>query len=116
MPYQRHQRMESLIQSELNKIILRALEFEGALVTVTGVTVQKDLDYAEILVSVMPNEKGAEILKQFEKNRALLKHLLLKKINIKPMPELRFKLDLGMEKAAEVEKALIEIERKGKNG
>ena len=31
------------------------------------------------------------------------------------MPELRFKLDVGLEKAAEVEKALLDIENKEKD-
>ena len=113
--YQRHQRVESLIREELDKLILKELEFPGALVTVTGVDIQKDLDYAIINVSVIPNENEAEVLKVLDKSRKHLQHLLLRKINIKPMPEIRFKIDIGLERAAEVEKALLEIEKE-KNG
>ena len=56
-PFQRHQRVESLIQEELNQIILKEAEFPGALVTVTAVMVQKDLDYANVMISVIPGEK-----------------------------------------------------------
>lgn len=111
--YQRHQRVESLIKEELNKIILRELEFGGALVTITEVAVQKDLDYAIIMVSVIPNEKSEEALKMLEKNRRRLQHLLLKKINIKPLPEIRFEIDKGLERAAELEQALLRIEKDG---
>ncbi len=110
--YQRHQRVESLIREELDKIILKELEFPGALVTVTGVEAQKDLDYAIVKVSVIPNEKEAGVLKILNKNQRHLQHLLLRKINIKPMPEIRFKIDIGLEKAAEVEKKFLEIEKK----
>ena len=111
MSYQRHQRVESLIKEELNKIILRELEFDGAIVTVTEVAVQKDLDYAEINVSVIPNEKSGGVLKLLNQNRRKLQHFLLKKINIKPMPEIRFQLDTGLARAAEIEKRFLEIEK-----
>ena len=116
--YQRHQRVESLIREQLDKLILKELEFPGALVTVTSVDIQKDLDYATVNVSVIPNAKEAEVLKDLVKNQKHLQHLLLRKINIKPMPEIRFKIDIGLERAAEVEKALLraeEIEKKEGN-
>jgi ribosome-binding factor A len=114
MIYQRHQRVESLIREELIKIILKELEFPGALVTVTSVDVQKDLDYAAISVSVIPSGKGEGVIENLNKNRKKLQHLLLKKINIRPMPELRFNLDIGLEKAAEVEKTFLELEKEEK--
>ena len=113
--YQRHQRIESLIIEELNKIILRELEFSGALVTITEVEAQKDLDYAIIYVSVLPSAKSEEALKQLNNNRKQLQHLLLRKIEIRPMPELRFQIDRGLEKAAEIERKFIDIEREEKN-
>jgi ribosome-binding factor A len=114
MIYQRHQRVESLIREELIKIILKELEFPGALVTITSVDVQKDLDYAAISVSVIPSGKGEGVIENLNKNRKKLQHLLLKKINIRPMPELRFNLDIGLEKAAEVEKTFLELEKEEK--
>ena len=101
-------RVGSLIKEELGKIILRELEFSGAIVTIGGVSVSDKLDRAEIKFSVLPFEKSAETLRILNGNRGRLRHLLLKKINIKPMPELVFKIDPGPKKAAEVEKLLME--------
>jgi len=112
MTYQRYQRVSSLILAELNKILFKELEFPDALVTVTGVEVQKDLDFAAVKVSVIPDSKEAEALKILRANRRQLQHLLLKKLNIKPMPEIRFEIDKGLAKAAEVEKVFIDIEKK----
>ncbi len=114
MSYQRHQRVESLIRDKLNELILRELEFDGALVTVTEVEVQKDLDYANIKVSAIPSDRIDSAVKILNQNKKRLGHLLLRKINIKPMPELRFSVDIGMEKAAGIEKALLEIEKEEK--
>lgn len=100
-----------MIREELNKSILRELEFPGALVTISEVLVQKDLDYAAVKISVMPDKKAKEVLKILNENRRRLQHLLLKKINIRPMPEIRFEIDTGLEKAAELERKFLEIEK-----
>jgi len=113
--YQRHQRVSSLIQEELNKIILRELDFGGALVTVTQIEVQKDLDFTIVNFSVIPTEKSQEILEILNRNRRYLQHLLLRKINLKPMPEIRFQIDYGPEKAAKLEKILLNVEKGKKN-
>ena len=97
---------------ELNNLILREVEFSGALATITRVDVQKDLEYADIFVAVVPKEKDKEAFLQLEKQRKRLQYLLLRRINIKPMPELRFQLDTGSEKAAETEKVFLKLEKK----
>ena len=114
MPFLRAQRVTSVIQEYLNEVILREMEFDGALVTVTEVEVQKDLEYADIFVSVIPDNRGEDVVAKLNDSRQYLRHLLLKKINIKPMPFLRFTLDKGMSRAAELEKTFMEIEKKEK--
>jgi ribosome-binding factor A len=100
-------RVQKLVREELSKIILRELEFPGALVTITEVVVDKKLGMARVKVSVLPADKANEVLKILEKNSGMLQHLLLRKINIKPMPRIRFEIDRGPENAARVEKALL---------
>ncbi|MBU6142129.1 30S ribosome-binding factor RbfA [Patescibacteria group bacterium] len=109
MPFLRAQRVTSVIQEYLNEVILREMEFDGALVTVTEVEVQKDLEYADIFVSVIPDNRGDDVLAKLNDSRQYLRHLLLKKINIKPMPMLRFILDKGTSRAAELEKTFMKI-------
>lgn len=107
MKYFRKERVSSLIQEELNKIILREIEIPGALITITGVDVSKDLERAIVKFSVYPSDQAEKVLKILEKNRRHLQYLLIKKINIKPMPKISFKIDYGPEKAARVEKVLL---------
>ncbi len=58
-------------------------------------------------------EKSFEIvLKILEKNRRHLQYLLMKKINIKPMPQIRFKKDRGLEESAKIEKILLDDKMK----
>ena len=108
MRFFRKDRVASLIQEELGHLMLRELEFNGALVTITSVDVQKDLEAADVNVSVLPSEQGEEIMKLLRAQQKHLQFLLLRKMNIKPMPTIIFKLDHGLENAARVEKALLE--------
>lgn len=114
MAFLRHQRVTSLIQEHLNAIIMREMEFGGALVTITEVIIQKDLDYADVYVSVIPDERAEEVVMKLNGSKGYLKHLMVRKINIRPMPEIRFIMDTGMSHAAKLEKTFIEIEKEMK--
>ena len=112
--YQRYQRVTSLIQEHLNKIIMREMEFGGALVTITEVLIQKDLDYADVYVSVIPDDRTEDVVMKLNGSKGYLKHLMIRKINIRPMPDIRFIMDTGMSHAAKLEKTFIEIEKEMK--
>lgn len=104
MKFYRRERISKLILEELNNWISKELEFRGALVTLTDVEVSPDLEVAIVKFSVIPSDKAPEAFKILEQFTSRLQGWLLKKINIKPLPRLRFELDRGLENAAEVEK------------
>ena len=91
-PY-RNLKIASLIEKELNQLILRNLDFNGAFVTITGVLVSEDLSEAKVKVSILPEEKAPEVFKLLEKSRRELQFKLLRKMNIKPMPHLKFEIE-----------------------
>ena len=101
-------RVSQLLRDELSLMILRELEFRGALVTITEVDTSKKMDIAHVRVSVLPSNKEAEVLRTLQQARGELQYKLLRKINIKPMPHLMFEIDHGPENAAAVEKALLD--------
>ena len=88
----------------------RELEFGGALVTIMEVDIDKKMERAKIRVSVIPSSKEEDALAELGRNAGLLQHLLLKKINIKPMPRIMFEIDNGAQNAATVEKVFLEHE------
>jgi ribosome-binding factor A len=108
MRFYRADRVSKLIREELGKLIIRELEFTGALVTITTVEVDKKMDRATINVSVIPASSEEGVLSALEKNAGHLQHLLNKKMNIRPMPRIVFAPDHGNENAAKVEKLLEE--------
>ena len=89
-------------------MLLRELEFPGALVTISAVEVTKKLDLARVEVAVLPAEQGERVLKSLIAAQRELQFKLGRKLNIKPMPSLKFEIDHGVENAAAVEKRLME--------
>ncbi len=90
-------------------MVLREVEFPaGALATITAVEVDKNLEGARVEVSVIPSTLATEkaVLDALTSRAGYFQHLLLKKINIKPMPRIFFAIDHGPENAAKVEKLL----------
>jgi ribosome-binding factor A len=112
MRFFRPQRVEKLIREELSKIIARDYYFPGALATITEVQVDKKMDHAKAMISVLPAHAAESVLHALNKDIGQLQHMLLKKINIKPMPRIAFAIDHGLENAARVEKAFIKEEKK----
>ncbi len=100
-------RVGNLIRDELSAIILRELEFPGALVTITAVAIDQKLEMAKVKVSILPGDKAETALTELESQAGRLQHELSHKLNIRPMPRIRFELDHGPEKAADIEKILM---------
>ncbi len=107
------ERLESLIREELSKILLKEFEFD-ALVTITGVESDKEYKTAKVKFSLIPSEKAPDILKYLGKNRNQIQYLLMKKIRINTLPQIRFEIDYGPEEAGKIEKLLIESKKKNK--
>lgn len=103
----RSQRLTKVFEAELSKVIEKELEFPGALVTITSVEFSEKLEHANIGFSIFPSEKADESLKTLNENKFKLRKLLGKKVLMKTMPQIDFKIDHGPENAAVVEKLLL---------
>ncbi len=90
-PY-RNLKIGSLIQHELGEMLVREFNFDGALVTIVEVQVDDKLESAFIKLSVLPFQKGPEAFTMIESRKRELQGKLLRKMNIKPMPRLVFKI------------------------
>lgn len=90
-PY-RNLKAGSLIESELGKIFARDLNFEGALVTILDVLVDEKLLHATVRLGIIPYEKGPGVYNMLTRHAADLHHQLVRKLNIKPVPFLKFEI------------------------
>lgn len=105
----RIQQVNSLIRDELGSFLQEFLEVPlGTLVTITRVQASVDLYYATAFVSVLPKTQEVAVMARINKNiREIQKHLN-NRLEMKYVPQLRFKLDHEEEKQAEFEKVLEE--------
>jgi ribosome-binding factor A len=110
--FSRAQRVESLIQVEIAKIL--QVEMHGApigLLTVTSVKVSPDLSHAKIYV-VTHDEQNAELaIKLLNDKAKTFRHQLAKKIDLRIMPTLRFHYDESIAKGDRMTKLFNEITR-----
>lgn len=94
--FDRTQRVADLIQKALAPILLQDMSDERFhLVTVTGVTVSRDLSYAKIYVSVLQDEME-EIkftIKALNKAAKPLRYELAHAVELRVVPELKFVYD-----------------------
>ena len=88
----RNLKIASLIQKELGEMLIREFDFEGALVTIVEVAVDERMENAFIKLSILPFHKGPEMFTMIDSRKRGLRGKLLRKMNIKPMPRLVFKI------------------------
>ena len=98
MKFHRRERIASLLQAQLNKLLLKEVEFNEAVVTIVDIKVSAKIEEAIIKIAVYPSHKGPDALQILHDCRGKLQFLLLRKMNIKPMPKLVFKLEIDKEK------------------
>jgi ribosome-binding factor A len=105
----RVEKVNSLLVQEISAILLREIEFPlGVLVTIIKAKATDDLKEAKIFISVLPFEKSGQVLDILRSNIYHLQQLLNKKLRMKPVPKMFFKIDASEEEAEKVERALLE--------
>ncbi len=106
----RIKKVNNLIWELMGQIFQRECQFPAnSLVTILGVETSKDLLYSKITVSVFPAEKREITLDYLNKNIYDLQQFLNKKLNMHPVPKIRFVLDATEEEAAKIEKLLEKL-------
>lgn len=101
---------DTLLRNDLT--VLPGHEDESRLktfVTITHVNVSSDLRNATILFVTANDENQADTLRFFELQKYALKHIIGKRLRIKYVPELVFKLDKSITYSDNIENLLKQI-------
>lgn len=108
MPKVRNSRIAEQIKKELGFLLQRELKDPRiGFVTVTGVEVTNDLSIAKVFVSVLGNEEEKKkTLTALEKASGYLRSEIGKRIEIRHIPELAFKLDTSIDYGDRIERLL----------
>ncbi len=106
----RQQRVARQIQKDLGELFSREFRelFRGAMVTVMGVRMSPDLEYARVHVSVFPFERHGEIMGALGTNNWAIRKALGGRLRnqLRVVPEMVFVLDDSFEYIEKIEDLL----------
>lgn len=107
----RAQRIAERIREEISVILLmETADPRLAGVQVTGVDVDREIDYATVWVSAVEgSERSREILNALGHASGFLRSELARRIELRTFPKLRFKWDPTYERAEAMEKLFNQI-------
>jgi ribosome-binding factor A len=111
MASNRMQKVNELFKREIGQIIQRDLGHPKlGFVTVTHTDISADLRHATVRVSVLGDEKQrTATLEALTQSAGYIQHLLGRRVTLRTMPRLQFKLDRSLDAVYRVEELLGEI-------
>jgi len=105
-------KLESLLRSEVGKIIERELELPAnTLLTITATKVVADLSQVRFGVSVLPEAKQAIVLKMLLAQTAQFQHIINRKLRLYRVPKLYFYLDNSLVRVDHLDQLLDSIKK-----
>lgn len=114
LPYKRSQRVSDLLRKEIADIIIyRLKDPRVGFITVTGVDVTNDIKIARVYVSILRDEERKTTLEVLNSAKSFIRSELSKRLRMKFIPSIEFRLDTSIEYGNRIEKLLKEIDGKG---
>ena len=114
----RLERIADRIRQEFVDMLLRDLNDPRLkLITVTDVTVDRELAYADIFVSALEGStRSIEVLEGLDSAAGFIRRELARRVDLRAFPRLRFHWDPTPENADRIERALAELRNKRSSG
>lgn len=110
LPYKRSERVGDLIREEVADIIMYRLKDPRiGFVTVTGVDLSADLKLAKVYVSILKEEERDLTLDILNSSKNFIRSLLTKRLKMKFIPAIEFRIDTSIEYGFKIDKLLKEI-------
>jgi len=111
LPYKRSQRVSDLIREEIADIIMNKLKDPRVgFVTVTGVDITEDLKLAKVYISILKEEEKDTTLEILTSAKGFIRAELSKRVRMKFIPALTFKVDESLAYGDKIERLLKEIQ------
>ncbi len=107
----RIEKVNSLLEKEISNIIVRDFDFHGVLVTLTHVDATANLIEAKGYISVLPDDKTDQVIKTLNGGVYDIQQKINKKLNMRPIPKIKFVKDRVIAEAARVEELLGQLKK-----
>ncbi len=113
LPYKRSQRVGDLLRREIADIIMRRVKDPRiGFVTVTGVDLTDDLKIARVFVSCLDDKEKEVTLDILNSAKSFIRAEVGKRVRIKVLPSIEFKIDESLGYGDRIDKLLREIKEK----
>jgi ribosome-binding factor A len=114
LPYKRSKRVGDLLREEIADIVIYKLKDPRiGFITVTGVDVTDDIKNARVYVSILKNEDKETTLEILNSAKSFIRFELSKRLRMKFIPSIEFRLDVSIDYGSRIDKLLSEIKGKG---
>lgn len=112
LPYKRSQRVSDLIREEIADIIMTKVKDPRlGFVTVTGAKITEDLKIATVYISILKEEEKETTLEMLNSAKGFIRAELAKRVRMKFIPSLTFRIDESLEYGVRIERLLKEIKK-----
>ena len=110
--HHRSQRLEGELQKVLAEIIREDLKDPRlSLISVSGVSVSRDLSFAKIFISHLEEEKAKEWIEALNKAKGIIRKGIGQKLSLRIVPEIAFFLDESLYYSMKIQEKLREISK-----
>lgn len=110
-PYKRSARVGDLIREEVADIILNRIKHKTlGFITVTGAKVSDDLRNATVYLSVLNPEEREKTVKKLQASASFIRNELGRRLKMKFVPNLTFRIDESIEYGRKIDSILDEID------
>ncbi len=114
LPYKRSQRVGDLLREEIADLVIHRLKDPRiGFVTITGVDVTDDIKIAKVYVSILEDEDKKTTLEILNSAKSFIRSELSKRLRMKFIPSIEFRLDTSIEYGNRIEKLFKKIEGEG---
>ena len=115
-PYKRSVRVSDLIREEVADIIMYKIKHKTlGFITVTGAKVSNDLKNATVYLSVLNTEDSLKTVKKLNSSASFIKGELGRRLKMKYVPSLIFRIDESIEYGRKIDKILDNIKDDSKS-
>jgi len=109
----RIEKVNSLIQEELGKILLKEVDFpNNILATITRVDTIVNLSDTRIYISVIPKKEIDKVFKILNRRIYDIQQSLNRRLNMRPIPKVEFRKEEKTQQAARIEELLEKLKKK----
>ena len=111
-PFNRADRVSDKVRLAISEILLKNPVLNSGLITITKVSMSKDLRYAKVFFShINTDTTSLDLEKKLNQNKSKIRYHLGNKLGAQYVPQINFEFDKRYAKSARIEDLLSKVKK-----